>query len=80
MPSTISFGFDLHAQILSSLASTLAKDPTTSVDDVQRLVRTGPALPLTSQPSSPKPSANGSENSSSSAENVLVDGGFMVSG
>ncbi|KAG0046870.1 phosphatidylinositol-4- kinase [Gryganskiella cystojenkinii] len=71
-------GFDLHAQILSSLASTLAKDSTTTVDEVQRLIRVGPALPLTSQPSSPKPSNNGSEKSITSAEHVLTEGGLMT--
>ncbi|KAF8932770.1 phosphatidylinositol-4- kinase [Dissophora ornata] len=41
-----SLEFDLHSQILTSLASTLAKDSTTSTDEVQRLVSAGPSATL----------------------------------
>lgn len=67
-----SLEFDLHSQILSSLASTLAKDSATTNDDVQRLIRTGPSLPAPSQPSTPKPHSNGTE------EGHLPEGGLMV--
>ncbi|KAG0005415.1 phosphatidylinositol-4- kinase [Entomortierella chlamydospora] len=62
-----SLEFDLHSQILSSLASTLAKDSTTSSDEVQRLISVGPSSPSYNQP-------NGSDGSIG----ALVDGGFMT--
>lgn len=67
-----SLEFDLHSQILSSLASTLAKDSATTNDEVQRLIRAGPLLPAPSQPSTPKPHSNGAE------EGHLPEGGLMV--
>ncbi|KAI1302141.1 phosphatidylinositol-4- kinase [Mortierella claussenii] len=72
---------DLHSQILSSLASTLAKDPTTSADEVHRLIRAGPALPSPAQPSSPKPHANGARAAgtvTSASDNILPEGGLMT--
>ncbi|KAF9177874.1 phosphatidylinositol-4- kinase [Haplosporangium sp. Z 767] len=74
-----SLEFDLHSQILSSLASTLAKDSTTSADEVQRLIRTGPILP-SSQPSTPNPQANGPPGSlgESLSEPTLAEGGLMT--
>ncbi|KAF9190169.1 phosphatidylinositol-4- kinase, partial [Haplosporangium sp. Z 767] len=72
------FGFDLHSQILSSLASSLAKDATTSSDEVHRFIQAGPTLPLPSQPSTPKPQSNGDGLSPISAtDNVLSEGGIM---
>ncbi|KAG0092538.1 phosphatidylinositol-4- kinase, partial [Podila epicladia] len=68
-----SLEFDLHSQILSSLASTLAKDSATTNDDVQRLIRAGPSLPAPSQPSTPKPHSSGTEN-----EGHLAEGGLMT--
>ncbi|KAF9577576.1 hypothetical protein BGW38_007126, partial [Lunasporangiospora selenospora] len=46
-----SLEFDLHSQILSSLATTLAKDSTTTSEDIQRLIRAGPS-------STPKPQSS----------------------
>ncbi|KAF9422055.1 hypothetical protein BGZ94_008664, partial [Podila epigama] len=71
-----SLEFDLHAQILSSLASTLAKDSTTSNDEVQRLIRAGPSMPAPSQPTTPKPNANGGIIPES--EGHLSEGGIMT--
>ncbi|KAF9116746.1 phosphatidylinositol-4- kinase [Mortierella sp. AM989] len=62
-----SLEFDLHSQILSSLASTLAKDFTTSQDEVQRLIKVGPTLPSTSN-------VNGGNGDAS----TLLDGGLMT--
>ncbi|KAF9906504.1 phosphatidylinositol-4- kinase [Linnemannia zychae] len=73
MPSV---DFDLHSQILSSLASTLARDTTTSNDEVQRLIRAGPSLPSPSQPSTPKPQAG--ESHGASSDYILSEGGLMT--
>ncbi|KAG0207549.1 phosphatidylinositol-4- kinase, partial [Mortierella sp. NVP41] len=75
-----SLEFDLHSQILSSLASTLAKDSTTAADEVQRLIRAGPCLPSPSQPSTPKPYASGivGGGAEGAAEPVLAEGGLMT--
>ncbi|KAF9436184.1 phosphatidylinositol-4- kinase, partial [Entomortierella beljakovae] len=73
-----SIEFDLHSQILTSLASALAKDKSTSADEVHRLIRAGPVLPSPSQPSSPRPNSNGSTRSSDSSENILAEGGIMT--
>jgi hypothetical protein len=80
LPITHSLEFDLHSQILSSLASTLAKDSTTQADEVQRLIRAGPRLPSPSQPSTPKPYATGVVGgvAEGAAEPVLAEGGLMV--
>ncbi|KAG0198931.1 phosphatidylinositol-4- kinase, partial [Mortierella sp. NVP41] len=79
MPSV---DFDLHSQILSSLASTLAKDSATSTDEVHRLIRAGPSLSLTSQqPSAPKPHSSSSGehiSAGSSSDHVLSEGGLMT--
>ncbi|KAF9550420.1 phosphatidylinositol-4- kinase [Mortierella hygrophila] len=75
MPSV---DFDLHSQILSSLASTLAKDSATSNDEVQRLIRAGPSLPLSSQPSTPKPQGGESHGAGTSSDHVLSEGGLMT--
>ncbi|KAF9919852.1 phosphatidylinositol-4- kinase [Linnemannia zychae] len=75
MPSV---DFDLHSQILSSLASTLAKDSTTSNDEVQRLIRAGPSLPSSSQPSTPKPERNGEADFAGTSDHVLSEGGLMT--
>ncbi|KAF9354404.1 phosphatidylinositol-4- kinase, partial [Mortierella sp. AD094] len=73
---------DLHSQILTSLASTLAKDSTTSADEVHRLIRAGPALPSPSQPSSPKPHSSGGSRPGDAiatpAESLLAEGGPMT--
>ncbi|KAF9436833.1 phosphatidylinositol-4- kinase [Entomortierella beljakovae] len=60
-----SLEFDLHSQILSSIATTLAKDSTTSLDEVQRLVKVDPSLPL------PLAKVDSSDVS-------VVDGGLMT--
>ncbi|KAF9148200.1 phosphatidylinositol-4- kinase [Linnemannia schmuckeri] len=75
-----SLEFDLHSQILSSLASTLAKDSTTQADEVQRLIRAGPCLPSPSQPSTPKPYATGVVGgiAEGATEPVLAEGGLMT--
>ncbi|KAI1320618.1 phosphatidylinositol-4- kinase [Mortierella claussenii] len=57
--------FDLHSQILSSLATTLAKDSTTTSDEVQRLFRAGPPSPANSA-------------GVSAAEPTLAEGGLMT--
>ncbi|KAG0310681.1 phosphatidylinositol-4- kinase [Dissophora globulifera] len=59
-----SLEFDLHSQILSSLATTLAKDSATSKAEVQRLIRTGP---------NPNNSAEDAGPASS-----LAEGGYMT--
>ncbi|KAF9168827.1 phosphatidylinositol-4- kinase [Mortierella sp. AD011] len=73
---------DLHSQILTSLASTLAKDSTTSADEVHRLIRAGPALLSPSQPSSPKPRSNAGtrpgDGITTPPESVLAEGGLMT--
>ncbi|KAG0329284.1 phosphatidylinositol-4- kinase, partial [Podila horticola] len=75
-----SLEFDLHSQILSSLASTLAKDTATTANDVQRLIRAGPYLPSSSQPSTPQPQTNttATTNEVNGAGPVLVEGGLMT--
>ncbi|KAG0309234.1 phosphatidylinositol-4- kinase [Dissophora globulifera] len=76
-----SLEFDLHSQILSSLASALAKDSTTSTDEVHRLIRAGPSLPSPSAPASPKPQAHGGAAEVVAApapENSLAEGGLMT--
>ncbi|KAG9323613.1 hypothetical protein KVV02_006902 [Mortierella alpina] len=75
-----SLEFDLHSQILSSLASTLAKDSATSADEVQRLIRAGPCLPSPSQPSTPNPQPNGHPGSvgETATEPTLAEGGLMT--
>ncbi|KAF9328773.1 phosphatidylinositol-4- kinase [Podila minutissima] len=74
-----SLEFDLHSQILFSLASTLAKDTATTADDVQRLIRAGPCLPSPSQPSTPQPQANTTKTTNEvGAGPVLAEGGLMT--
>lgn len=77
--SARSLEFDLHSQILSSLASTLAKDRATTAHDVQRLIRAGPCLRLPSQPSTPQPQVNTTTTmNETNSEPVLAEGGLMV--
>ncbi|KAF9300463.1 phosphatidylinositol-4- kinase [Mortierella antarctica] len=74
-----SLEFDLHSQILFSLASTLAKDTATTANDVQRLIRAGPCLPSPSQPSTPQPQANTTTTTNEvGAGPVLAEGGLMT--
>ncbi|KAG0096965.1 phosphatidylinositol-4- kinase [Podila epicladia] len=74
-----SLEFDLHSQILSSLASTLAKDTATTAIDVQRLIRAGPCLPSPSQPSTPQPQVNTTTITNEvDAGPVLAEGGLMT--
>ncbi|KAG0043332.1 phosphatidylinositol-4- kinase [Gryganskiella cystojenkinii] len=72
-----SLEFDLHSQILSSLASTLAKDNSTSAEDVQKLIRAGPNMPSPSQPSTPRPQLNG-QLPGGIGEPTLAEGGLMT--
>ncbi|KAG0234712.1 phosphatidylinositol-4- kinase [Actinomortierella wolfii] len=72
-----SLEFDLHSNILSSLASVLAKDRSTTGAEVQRFIGTGPLSLSSSQPSTPKPQqANGA--TSAGIEHPLPDGGLMT--
>ncbi|KAF9381697.1 phosphatidylinositol-4- kinase [Podila verticillata] len=74
-----SLEFDLHSQILSSLASTLAKDSATTKHDIQRLIRAGPCLRLPSQPSTPQPQVNtATPINETNGEPVLAEGGLMT--
>ncbi|KAG0256287.1 phosphatidylinositol-4- kinase [Actinomortierella ambigua] len=71
-----SLEFDLHSSILSSLASVLAKDKSTTGAEVQRFLGAGPLTLTSSQPSTPKPQqANGA---AGSIEQPLADGGVMT--
>ncbi|KAF9427764.1 phosphatidylinositol-4- kinase, partial [Podila epigama] len=71
--------FDLHTHILSTLASTLAKDTTTTASDVQRLIRAGPFLASPSQPSTPQPQADNTPSiNGSSPEAAVPEGGLLT--
>ncbi|KAG0346277.1 phosphatidylinositol-4- kinase, partial [Podila humilis] len=68
---------DLHSEILLGLASTLAKDTTTTVNEVQRLIRTGP-LQSSSQPSTPQPQTTGDAIKGQASEQILAEGGLVT--